>query len=157
MPDSYKEFSNETWQGLDKRMLQMLISNASEANINWSMNTKSKGIAKSIATLLIVRGKDLDKATADSFENPDIYTKKITSSFKILKDNNNFNHNDRSITLLSNSQAFLKPLNILLENAYNMYSAKAYMYQYEKFKLTKDDFMEALANITQVEHNYLEL
>jgi Tubulin len=157
MPDSYKDFSQDTWQGLEKRIYQMLISNTSEANISWSTTTKSSNFNKSIANLLIARGNNLEEQHFDLIGSKDVYTKAISTGYKYIKDTHNFNKNVKSLSLLSNSQAFLQPLEIVSKNAYNMFHAKAYVYQYEKSKLTGDDFLAALAKIEQIHHNYQEL
>jgi len=121
------------------------------------MSSKSKGINKSISNLIIARGNQMDKMTTELFMNPDIYTKNFTSTVKVLKDSQNFSSNEKSMTVLSNGQSFVKPLNLLLDNAYNMYEAKAYLYQYEKYKLTDAEFKESLATISQIINNYNEL
>lgn len=157
MPDSYKDFSNDTWQGLEKRIIQMLVANCSEADINWSVTTKSKNFNKSISNLFIARGDKVDDVKFDQICSKDLYSQKSSYKYTVLKDAHQFSRNDKSISLLSNSQAFIGPLETISKNASRMFHAKAYVYQYEKSELTTDDFEEALAKVEQIHHNYQEL
>lgn len=160
MPDTYKDFTNNTWSGLEKRLFQMAMSNTSEANVNWSVNAKSKDLNKSISNLLIVRGTNGPNETDYNFPSlaqKHIYSDKISNYYSILRDSHHFNNNQKSLCLISNSQAYIKPLEVITQNTYRMIHAKAYTYQYEKYNLTIDDFQEALARIEQVYHNYSEL
>jgi tubulin delta len=157
MPESYKDFSNDTWQGLEKRIFQMLVANCSEADINWSVTTKSKNFNKSISNLLIARGDKVDEQKFDLITSKEFYSQKISNRYSLIKDANNFLNNDKSMSLLSNSQAFVTPLETISNNATRMLHAKAYVYQYEKSKLSVDEFTEALAKVEQIHHNYLEI
>jgi tubulin delta len=157
MPDTYKDFTNDSWGGLEKRIHQMLLGNSSEADINWQVSSKSKYFNKSIANLVIARGTDVNNYNFDAFQSKDIYTQNISTGYSILKDAHLCNKNQKSISLLSNSQAFLVPLETVAKNAAQMFHTKAYVYQYERSKLTNDDFQEALAKIEQIHHNYSEL
>lgn len=157
MPESFKDFSNDTWQGLEKRIMQMLVANCSEADINWSTTTKSKNFNKSISNLLIARGEKVDEQKLDLVTNKEYYSQKISNRYAILKDANNFANNDKSMTLISNCQSFVTPLETISNNATRMLHARAYVYQYEKSKLTIEDFNEALAKVEQIHHNYQEI
>ena len=157
MPDSYKDFTTNTWSGLEKRLFQMAMSNTCEGNINWQVSTKSMHCIKSISNLLIVRGNSTESDVFPTIEARELYTKQITSSYTVLRDSHRFGQNERSLCLLSNSQAYLKPLETILQNTYRMIHARAYVYQYEKHGLTVEDFKEALAKIEQIYHNYSEL
>lgn len=41
MSEFSKEFSNDSWNSLEKRIFQMLLSNSTEANINWNLGVDS--------------------------------------------------------------------------------------------------------------------
>lgn len=41
MGEKAKEFSNYNWMSLEKRLFQMVISNSSEAMINWGTTVES--------------------------------------------------------------------------------------------------------------------
>jgi len=166
MPDTNKAFSANLWSSLETRLFQMAISNTTEANTNYSMKPTSQRAIKSIANLLIARGEPpqtkVMAANEKDYNFPlikqkELYTTKISHSYMILKDNHNFNNNDKSLCLVSNSQTYLSALDVISKNVYKMVHAKAYLYQYEKHGLAIDDFHEALARVEQVYHNYSEL
>lgn len=161
MPASYKDFSNDSWSALEKRVLQMLISNTTEANTNRSITTKSKHLNKSIANVLIARGSNIESNQTFSVLDPnytkEIYTDKVSNSYSVIKDNHQFNRSEKSLCLISNCQAYVKSLETITQNTYRMIDARAYVYQYEKFGLKVEDFEEALAKVEQVYYNYSEL
>ena len=41
MPANSKSFSNDSWNALEKRIAQLLITEGSEAKINWSVKPGS--------------------------------------------------------------------------------------------------------------------
>jgi hypothetical protein len=49
----------------------------------------------------------------------------------------------RSVSLLSNSQEFNEALEKILLRGQNMFSQKAYVYQYQKFGLEEDDIIDS--------------
>ena len=157
MPDSFKDFSNDTWSGLSKRLLQMLISNSSEASINWSLQPTSKSINKSLANLVIARGFESSKLDPSPFTNKAIYSSKNKAEMKFVSDHHLFNKNQRSLSVLSNSQAFVDPLEKHLNNVYNMFEAGAFVYQYEKFGVSKDEMQDSLAIVEQIAYDYANL
>jgi len=167
MPEKDKAFSSNLWSALEKRLFQMAISNTTEGNTNWTMKPTSQGANKSIANLLIVRGEsfnakgDVEKTEKDYnfplIKLKEMYSTKVSNAHMIIKDNHHFNNNFKSLTLISNSQANVKDLEVVTRNTYRMTHAKAYTYQYEKYGLTLDDFEEALARVEQVYYNYSQL
>eukprot|EP00731_Ephydatia_muelleri_P007712 Em0004g50a len=65
-----------------------------------------------------------------------------------------FNKHDKCCTLLTNSQGCVRPLNQLCEKAWTMYSAGAYLHQYERYGLTKDEMIERFADVELMIKNY---
>ena len=75
----------------------------------------------------------------------------ITASTKAI-------HNyEKSAALLSNSQSIVEPLDFKLNRAFDMYSARAYLHQYEEHGVTQDSFDEKFVLLEQVLQNYKSL
>lgn len=62
-------------------------------------------------------------------------------------DKHNFYNYNRSATLLDNGQQFHSSLEQILERAYNMVKKNSYIYQYEKYEIEKDNFLECFSQI----------
>ena len=153
MPDTSVSFSCESWNGLEKRLYQMSIGNTTEANIHWNLRPDSQFANKSFSNLLIARGMDAEKHNFDFFKEKKGYIMN-NRNFTFAHDSHNFNETEKSLSVLSNSQAFNSPLEFLLTGGIQMFEQKAYLFQYEKFGLTKDDFIESFALIEQLLSNY---
>ena len=64
---------------------------------------------------------------------------------------------EKSATLLSNSQSFIKPLDTVLKNAWNMFASRAYLHQYNRYGLSDDDFVDSFGFIEQILADYKRL
>lgn len=76
---------------------------------------------------------------------------------KVLDDSNSFQKNDKTMTVLSNSQAFVKSMASIAGNVSKLLTSKAYLYQYEKYGLSQEDIVQSLASFEQVLFNYQSL
>jgi len=64
---------------------------------------------------------------------------------------------EKSATLLSNSSAIAGPLEAVTSKAWKMFSARAYLHQYQSFGLAQDDFLNCFASVEQIIKNYKEI
>lgn len=93
--------------------------------------------------MLIARGPD----HPDTFSNSSCY----------LLDNHSFGGYHRSATLLDNSQLFVEPFDKIISRCTNMLSQNAYVHQYEKYGLSKEEFIEKLAVMEGIQQNYINM
>ncbi|KAM9321454.1 tubulin delta chain [Gastrophryne carolinensis] len=165
-------YSTFTWQGLIKHLRQMLIANAKmEEGINWQVHPPSQ-MAKekvnlktgpffnrSLANLAIFRGKDVESASAECFRDPALYTSWLQpeNAFTIWKTPRAFNKYERLATLVSNSQCMLKPLDAIVEKAWNMFASRAYVHQYTKYGIDEEEFLQCFTTLEQVISSYSRL
>ncbi|KAM7413386.1 hypothetical protein PAMA_020669 [Pampus argenteus] len=170
MPSSSIAYSTFSWPGLLKHLRQMLISNAKmEEGIDWQVrplagSERTRSITApsfntSLANLLILRGKDVYSAETGGFEDPALYTSWLSSgeAFNSWKSPVPFNKYEKSATLVSNSQALLKPLDNMVGKAWNMFASRAYIHQYTKFGISEEDFLDSFTSLEQVISSYSEL
>ncbi|XP_040192871.1 tubulin delta chain isoform X1 [Rana temporaria] len=165
-------YSTFTWHGLIKHLRQMLIANAKmEEGINWQIqppsHPKTEKISlktcmqfnKSLANLAIFRGKDIESASPDGFQDSALYTSWLSpaDAFTIWKSPRAFNKYEKSATLVSNSQCLLKPLDTIVEKAWNMFASKAYVHQYTKYGIDEEDFLQCFTTLEQVISSYSNL
>ncbi|XP_051253683.1 tubulin delta chain isoform X2 [Dicentrarchus labrax] len=170
MSSSSIAYSAFSWPGLLKHLRQMLISNTKmEEGIDWqvrppagSERTRSltgPSFNTSLANLLILRGKDVYSAETGGFEDPALYTSWLPSeeAFNLWKSPVPFNKYEKSATLVSNSQALLRPLDNMVGKAWNMFASRAYIHQYIKFGISEEDFLDSFTSLEQVISSYSQL
>lgn len=64
---------------------------------------------------------------------------------------------EKSATLLSNSQSFIKPLESVLKNGWGMFASRAYLHQYHRYGLADDDFVDSFGLVEQILADYNQL
>lgn len=163
-------YSTFSWPALLKHLRQMLVSNTKmEEGIDWQVRPPSGsgrtrsltegGFNTSLANLLVLRGKDVYSAETGGFEDPSLYTSWLSSgeAFTAWKSPVSFNKYEKSATLVSNSQALLRPLDQMVAKAWNMFASKAYIHQYVKYGISEEDFLDSFTSLEQVISSYRQL
>uniref|UniRef100_A0A3Q2R2U7 Tubulin delta chain n=1 Tax=Fundulus heteroclitus TaxID=8078 RepID=A0A3Q2R2U7_FUNHE len=117
------------------------------------------GFNASLANLLILRGKDVYSAETGGFEDPAIYTSWLppAEALSLWKSPVPFDKYEKSATLVSNSQALLRPLDDMVRKAWNMFASRAYIHQYVKFGISEEDFLDSFTSLEQVISSYAQL
>ncbi|XP_031146597.1 tubulin delta chain [Sander lucioperca] len=170
MPSSSMAYSTFSWPSLLKHLRQMLISNTKmEEGIDWQVRPPAgserarsftgPSFNTSLANLLILRGKEVYSAETDGFEDPALYTSWLSSeeAFNLWKSPVPFNKYEKCATLVSNSQALLRPLDNMVGKAWNMFASRAYIHQYVKFGISEEDFLDSFTSLEQVISSYSQL
>ncbi|XP_011809055.1 PREDICTED: tubulin delta chain isoform X2 [Colobus angolensis palliatus] len=174
MSENSLAYSTFTWAGLLKHLRQMLISNAKmEEGIDWHVRPPSSGLPSlgkmslnkdlhfntSIANLVILRGKDVQSADVEGFKDPALYTSWLepVNAFNVWKTQRAFSKYEKSAVLVSNSQFLVKPLDMIVGKAWNMFASKAYIHQYTKFGIEEEDFLDSFTSLEQVVASYCNL
>ncbi|KAF7663125.1 hypothetical protein LDENG_00217940 [Lucifuga dentata] len=168
-------YSTFSWPSLLKHLRQMLISNTKmEEGIDWQVcppaaghpggseqiwSRKGPGFNTSLANLLILRGKDVYSAETGGFQDPTLYTSWLPpeEACTVWKSPVPFNKYEKSVTLVSNSQSLLKPLDYMVGKAWNMFASRAYIHQYLKFGISEEDFLDSFTSLEQVISSYGQL
>ena len=123
--------------------------------------TPSGGIRfnRSLASLLVLRGKDTSLADVSAFKDSKLYVPWMSPdhAFSVWQQARAFCHYDKFAAIISNSRQSAIPLNHIIQKAWDMFSAKAFFHQYEKFGLTESDFLDSFARLEQIVGNYLQL
>ncbi|XP_071394379.1 tubulin delta chain isoform X3 [Centroberyx affinis] len=93
------------------------------------------------------------------FQDPALYTSWLSSeeAFNLWKSPVPFNKYEKSATLVSNSQALLRPLDNMVGKAWNMFASRAYIHQYIKFGISEEDFLDSFTSLEQVISSYSQL
>ncbi|XP_021032914.1 tubulin delta chain [Mus caroli] len=164
-------YSTFTWAGLLKHLRQMLISRAKmEEGINWQVRPplsslpligkasahKEHHFNTSLANLVVLRGREVHSADVEGFKDPALYTSWLepVDAFSVWKTQRAFDKYEKSAALVSNSQLLVKPLDMIVGKAWNMFSSKAYIHQYTKFGMEEEDFLDSFALLEQVVASY---
>lgn len=116
-------------------------------------------INKSVANQTFLRGKDSETVDLSPFRQPQLYANWIPKdkSFHNAHQRYSYNDTDQSLTLLSNSQSPVKPLNTVISKAWKMFSSRAYIHQYIHQGIVEDDFLDSFITLEQVVKNYASL
>nr|KAF6459571.1 tubulin delta 1 [Rousettus aegyptiacus] len=148
MSENSLAYSTFTWAGLLKHLRQMLISNAKmEEGIDWQVRPPVTG------------HPTLGKMSLRGFKDPALYTSWLEpdNAFSVWKTQRAFNKYEKSAALVSNSQFLVKPLDMIVGKAWNMFASKAYIHQYTKFGIEEEDFLDSFTLLEQVIASYCNL
>lgn len=158
IPDKSHIYTADLWNGLLKRLKQMLLTNSPiDEALDWSTKPHPQSI-KSIANLLILRGKgdvNIEKLLADNelycpwVPKSDRYTSWVSNAL--------FNKYEKCCSLVSNNSTCHLPLSVVAEKAWHMYCSKAYIHQYQRFGLSEEHFMESFVIAEQILRDYSTL
>ncbi|GFN99422.1 tubulin delta chain [Plakobranchus ocellatus] len=164
MSDVAKEFSVYQWPGLMRNLRQMLISDAPmEEGINWNIRpvqhrteTGHNCFNRSLATVLVLRGRDISNVDTSMFNDPAIYAPWVSPDLMscVIRQPRLFCEYDQAAALVSNSQASVRPLDRILGKAWTMFSSRAYVHQYLKHGLTEEDFLDSFISLEKVVASY---
>ncbi|BFZ04446.1 hypothetical protein BsWGS_07485 [Bradybaena similaris] len=166
MSEAAREFSMHQWPGLMKNLRQMLIADSPmEEGINWQVKLSSRTASghtcfnKSLSTVLVLRGKDALPVDTSMFSDPSIYSSWMPSSLasSVARQPRMFCGYEKTAALLSNSCATVRPLNHILDKAWNMFSSRAYVHQYLKHGLTEEDFLDSFVSLEKIIASYNNL
>ena len=177
VPPENLQFTNDSWNSLSKRGLQILKTGSNESKIDWSFYTTDKINVNSI--IEIYRGKNVDKMIDDIKDNTTINSQFVGKNNKLehvnnmndigclkkfcmdmniresrYKDEHSINNYDKHLTILANSNLYCKNIQKCLSKAYEMYEYNAFIHQYEKYGLEKGDFIDAFSFCEQIIHDY---
>uniref|UniRef100_A0A3Q2WHL3 Tubulin delta chain n=1 Tax=Haplochromis burtoni TaxID=8153 RepID=A0A3Q2WHL3_HAPBU len=149
--DSHGAYSRNPL-GIDWQVRPPADSGRSRSLTGGSFNT-------SLANLLILRGKDVYSAETGGIDDPALYTSWLPSkeAFSLWKSPVPFNKYEKSATLVSNSQALLRPLDDMVGKVWNMFASRAYVHQYIKFGISEEDFLDSFTSLEQVISSYSQL
>ena len=177
IPDHSHDYSYFRWPGLLKHMKQMLITDSPiEEGMDWSLQSSSshslatytgagsmqsvaftpRGVNRSLANLVVLRGNELDVADPTLFYDHNLYGSWIPPSqrCRVWCSQQSFNRYEKTCTLVSNSQSCVSPLDTVTGKAWKMFSSRAFVHQYNQFGLSDDKFMECFVTVEQILKNY---
>ena len=177
MPERSQVYTRYLWPGLLKHMRQMLVCDAPiEEGMDWSVgsdmlhsmytyraegSTKRAcytphGVNKSLANLLVARGRDLESIKTSTFSDSSLYCRWVAQecAWSIWGSRHTFDKYEKSCTLLSNSQGCVLPLDTACRKAWQMYTSRAYVHQYLQNGLSEQDFMDCFVCVEQALKSY---
>ena len=82
----------------------------------------------------------------------------VDSAFTAWSHPRSFQQHEKSVAILvSNGRSVLGNVDSVLSRAWTMFASRAYVYQYQKYGLEEDDFVDSFACLEQVLANYGQL
>ena len=108
---------------------------------------------KCLSNLLVLHGSELNTADIALFR---LYSKSVPKSCtcSVWCGELGFHSYEKMCTLVSNS---LEPLNSVCRKAWNMYTAKACVQQYDKNGFCSEDFLKLFCDPGTVDNDYATL
>ncbi|DAZ98348.1 TPA: hypothetical protein N0F65_007155 [Lagenidium giganteum] len=154
MPQRSKQFSTHTWAGIIKHLRQMQIANSPlEEGINWNI-TPATSPSKTIASVLLLRGKHASQSDLSCLNQPAIYAPWNPQPFVCWTSDRVFNQYDKTAALISNSNAIVPVLRPTLEKAHQMFVHGAYLHLYRRYGVEDSFFQSSFLRIDQIIRNY---
>ena len=166
------EFSSYQWPGLYKHARQLLFTGGfMEEGLNWNEEIDpGKNLNKSLSLSLFARGVESqsleqlelkEKFFGPSFESKyfanEMY-RSVCCPVRLWSNPRMFNKYEKSLTLLSNSQAPVFKIDSLVGKAWKMFSSKAYVHQYEKYGgFEEEQLLHAFIFAEQLIKNYKKI
>ncbi|GAB5373325.1 hypothetical protein AAMO2058_001741400 [Amorphochlora amoebiformis] len=157
---SAKEFNSYTWKYLLKHLNQMQISGSyMEEKINWSVALRrGSPVMRSVASFITLRGQDsYTAAMGEEFTHPSMYTRWAFDPYLKCYSKIPFDNNHRSAAVWMNSQAIVKPLDRLVDGAWQKFTSNAYVHHYAKHGIAQENFERGFALLEQVISDYKKL
>jgi tubulin delta len=139
------EFTTDSWLALSKRL-----------------HRTSTVSTRSLSDLLTLHGS----GSLQAWHQPEVssmwsfeqnYPKWNPTPFAVRTRERSFGGYEKAVTLLSNSNAIVQPIERLHATAYKMFLSRAYIHQYIKNGLEMDDFVSVFAKLEQVLSNYKKI
>lgn len=147
MPDEHIAFTKDTWSSVLKRGYSMLVNGSNESKINRT----DKILLKIKSFITVCRGENLDEFSDEIFQN---LKNKYKIHYNNYLDNNNLHNFNKHLTIINNSDFLSSNMKNSIDKAYEMLAHNAFLHQYEKYGMNKEDFIEALAFCEQIVYDY---
>nr|NP_001027643.1 delta-tubulin [Ciona intestinalis]BAB85852.1 delta-tubulin [Ciona intestinalis] len=164
-------YSTFEWEALVKRIYQMHITDYyMDEGLNWKARLPATGLeekcakypSKYLSTLLIMRGLEassFDPNLSRKFTDSRLYANWMPEYYRcaVWKTDKPFQKYEKSLTIVSNGTPCIKPLNMTVEKAWDMFGARAYLHQYTKYGLEETDFINAFVAVENLISVYKKL
>lgn len=116
---------------------------------------------KSAANLIVTRGLSFsaDPNTYEEFRDKSLYPSWLGEKdrFCHLHEDRRLFDQDKFVALLTNNSSLHKPLDGIVDRAWNTYVYSAFLHQYQKYGMEKEDFLQAFAMMEKTIKSYKNL
>lgn len=161
MPNSSIAFTSFEWESILKRLHRVLSSghfSYSEAASAYSpQNQTLKSKVRNVASLVVLRGLGSKNVNLERFQRAIPYPQWNPSPLMVATSEEKVGKFDKSAAVLSNSQAAVRPILNIKDQAWKMFRSKAYLHQYARYGLEATDFQVAFSSIEDIVTSYLTL
>nr|AFB74724.1 TUBD1 [Schmidtea mediterranea] len=155
--ENCRAFTTDTWHQLMKQINQMILTDSvAEEGLDWNVKVNNK-LCANLTNHIVLRGHGCDSIARESLalNNPRMYSNYLGNhTLNIWSHCRKFNGYEKSITALTNGRDSVCALDNATAKAWNMFNTDAFLYQYEKYGLSRSHFLDCFANTEQIIHNY---
>lgn len=153
MAKSSSAWSSYEWSTLVKHLRQMIVTDAvMEEGMNWRARPR-----RSVGTWVMARGADAGGVDLSSLRDPELYAEWSVDPLGSSWHANSCGGLPRSLSAVNNGPNLAWHLNGIVERAWNMYQAKAYLKPYDAFGVSEEVFAERFGVLEEVLRSYTEV
>lgn len=169
VPSRSIDYTADTWAALLRPLYHMLRTNATTderlSSNALPANPSSYTVAcRSLCTSLFLRGQQSQPVDApvfhgvlQQFADRTLYAPWAIDPLRIYLSATKFRRLETFAQVLTNSQAIVEPLDVVLCRARDMFDSRAFLHHYARFGVEEDHFIECFAELEQVLSNYQSL
>ncbi|KAL3277011.1 hypothetical protein HHI36_012373 [Cryptolaemus montrouzieri] len=150
---SDSEYSNQPWKNVSNSLMKGLTKWKTYAN---SLNMKKK----TIIVAAITRGTNEPRSDElDTLQSNRNFVSWIPANEHFIHNHETrrFCGSDKTLTVISNDNSVCYSLNSILEDAWRLFSKKAYLHHYEKHGVDKNEFLGAFQMMENILASYIHM
>ncbi|CAK9054342.1 unnamed protein product [Durusdinium trenchii] len=148
-------FTSDSWTALQRRMVQLCEAGSLVDRPSGSPEVRSTR-CRAVSASAFLWGDDLSEASLEPLKKMPLWQHSV-DGMQVHADAHHVGGLDRSLGCISNCQAVLPALSSTTSRATSMLRASAYLHQYERYGLSREEMSEAILVMLQVQHDYEQL
>lgn len=155
-------YTADRWTAVLRPLAQMAATDGRlEDQIDWRgtpSGSVARAASRALAAWLVLRGPGALEEPPGPLARPDMFSRWVPGAPLLTSaSERHVQGHDKTATLVSNSQLVLPPMQRIVSRACALFSARAYVHQYERHGMAADELCLQLAALERVCHSYAEL
>eukprot|EP00435_Cladocopium_sp_Y103_P061097 s163_g22.t1 len=148
-------FTSDGWTALQRRMLQLCDTGTMVDRPSASPEA-TPAHCRTVSASTFLWGDGATDASLEPLRRMPLWQHSV-DGMQVHADGHHVGGLDRSLGIVSNCQAVLPALCSTTSRATSMLRASAYLHQYERYGLSRDEMSEAILVMLQAQHDYEQL
>ncbi|CAJ1461115.1 unnamed protein product [Effrenium voratum] len=153
MVQGAEAFTSDSWTALQRQLLNLSETGSS---VDRPSGQEVKGRCRTVSAAAFLWGDGASEASLDPWRKLPLWQHSL-DSVQVHADTHQVGGLERSLGFLSNCQAVVPALCGATRRATSMLRASAYLHQYERYGLSREEMSEAILLTLQVQTDYEKL